>query len=212
MQIDVKNLERKFYSQKVRLLKKLESVEKKKRAQFSAIANELNKYRKREELLKKIESQVSAHLKQLSRKIEYLRRQDLYDKKRINELMGEMKRLKRDVPKLESTIKKLRPQKVAIAGQYRNFSQKLDGVSKKIMEIEKKRSNMQSELASLLEKERMLRQGRIYWAAIQSTSKEQTGKKSAKPESRPKTKTKRTGKVKKRENQSFLGRLLIRKK
>ena len=175
--INLKYIQRQFNSQKNKLIKKLENIEKEKRAKFFSVMRDLENYRNREGLLKRIESKTSAHLKQITSKINSLRKRDSYDKKRINRLIGETKKLKMEIPRVESKIEKMRPQKIAMAEQERNFLKKVNAISNKVKELERKRNAIQKELKGLLDKERMLRQGKIYWSTAQKKATKTTNKK-----------------------------------
>ncbi len=176
MVFDIRKLERQFTLQKSRLLKSLEKIEKKKRSQFFAILKELGKYKRRESVLKSAERLTSVHLRQVSRKIKSLRIQDIYDRRKISALMNELGRLKKEIPKLELSIKVMKPAKSITQKHERLLSTQLKGISAKIKSVEAKRIGIQRELDSLLKKEIMLRQGRIYWTNIQKLQKKAVSK------------------------------------
>ena len=181
--LDIRKLERQFNNQKNRLLKNLSGLEKKKRLQFFSIIRELDFYRKRESILKNIERRTSFHLQQLNRRIAGLRRQDIYDKKRINGLLNELHKLRKELPKLEAGIRKMQPGRLIAKKHERLLLSQLKGISAKIKSVEAQRGRIQHDLDKLVRKEIMLRQGRIYWSKIEKLQKKAVSegrKKSAK--------------------------------
>lgn len=163
MQMDIASIEKQFISHKNRLLKGLEDIEKRKRRQFEGVMRELDRYRKRESALRRYETETANHLRQINRRIEAMKKLDSYDRHRIKELHAEMEHLRREMPRLEKDIKTLNPKREVIARHERAFSAKLSGVSSRVHGLENHRARIQRELDVLLRKEKMLRDGRIYW-------------------------------------------------
>ena len=163
MAIGIRNIENSFHRQRKKLLRNLEKIENKKRRQFKHVAAELDKFSRREAILKKVEQKTSSHLKQVNKKISTLRRQDVYDKKIIKQMLNEIKKLKKEIPKIESKIKTTGISRAVVVREERKFSRRLSSVSSRVREIEKRKESVEKDLQKLLTKERMLKEGRIYW-------------------------------------------------
>ncbi len=163
MRFDLKILEHQFILQKNNLLENLRGIEKKKRTQLSSIMKELERYKKREAVLKKLEVSVSDHLKQINSKVHLLKNQDENDRKRVAMLFGEIKELKNAIPRIEGRMKRITPVRFKIDEQEKTLTKNLSELLSKISALENMKNKKQHELKILLEKENMLRQGRIYW-------------------------------------------------
>jgi len=209
MVLGIKGIERKFNRQRKNLLKNFEKVERKRRAQFIKVAAEFDKFTKREAILKRIESTTSTHLSQLNRRIRALNQQDTYDKRRIKQLLAEIQRLKKDIPKIEKMLKKEGVRRSSIATQERKFSSRLRKISGRVKEVEKRKDNMERELKKLHQKERMLQQGRIYWAGTVATSKKAVKRVKKAVKKRVKRRVKRV--VKKAPKRGLVERILFHK-
>src|SRR3989344_1773337 len=170
MVIGIRNIESVFHRQRKKVLKNLENIERKKRRQFIHIAKELDKFSRREAVLKKVEQKTSSHLKQVNKKICSLKKQDVYDKKRINQMLSEINKLRKEIPKIESRLKATGITRATVAREERKFARRLSNVSSKVRDIEKRKGGVEKDLQKLLTKERMLRQGRIYWLGVNRTA------------------------------------------
>jgi hypothetical protein len=168
MQIGISEIEKRFNDQKERLLKQLEHLEHEKRSRFEIVNRELDRYKKREDGMIKVESVTSSHLKQLNTALQAMERQEMADRKRVRELTNEISRLTREVPQLESRARKLKPQQKKVAVQEDRHHKKLVHISARVREIERRRDQMKRELADIAKRETLLRQGRIYWPKVTS--------------------------------------------
>jgi len=161
---DISRIEKKFNSEKARLLHGLEKVEKKKRLRFSTVAKELDRFKRQEGALRKIEASTSAQLRAVNSRIESMKKKDTEDRRQITSLVAEIRRLHREVPSLEKGIRKARPLQGRAAKVEKKYAGKLRKISGKVHLIESRRDRMQHELDAILKKESMLRAGRIYWS------------------------------------------------
>jgi chromosome segregation ATPase len=163
MSTNIAQIEKQFLTQKTRLLKGLERTEKKKRTRFSHIATELERYKKREALLRKIESETASHLRQVNAVIEKMGLQEIGDRKSMESMLKEMHRLKKEIPKLQRERKRLGPARSKALAREKAYVKRLSVVSAKVRNIERRHDLLKRELGALANKESMLRAGRIYW-------------------------------------------------
>ena len=168
--MSISEIERHFNSQKERLLKQLEHLEKEKRSRYEIVVKELDRYKRRENDARRVEAVTSNHLRQLTHTLEALRRQENSDKRRIAELTREITRLTNEVPRLASTSRRLSPEQRNVERREDKYSRKLSQISARVREVESRRNIIRKELSDVTKREQLLRQGRIYWPANTSVA------------------------------------------
>ncbi len=159
----INQIEKKFAREKGRVFSKINKITNKYRSSYNEVLRELNRLRTHESSLKNLEKNTAAKVRRLSDRIRNMIERERFDKRRILQMTGDIKRMREEIPKLHRSAIVGRKAKEKVLAEERKLISEINRLERKIETVMNKKTKLGETLRELTNKENLLKAGKIYW-------------------------------------------------
>ena len=167
----ISDLEKFFRRQKEKFYNRINAMKTDKLKKHKIVSREFDKLKKHEQELSAKERAVSAQLSKLKRLIQNSIEKEHRDKIKIKQDIEEIKRMRKELPRLKAIVKVSRVEKEKIFGKEKILSNELNKLHQEVLKKGLQKEKLEQMLREFNNKERLLMSGKIYWHAPAKAAK-----------------------------------------